>query len=142
MWILDYLPFWIFHLIVLAGIGGILASTILKFIPFISNYKLPIQVGSAILLAFGLYMEGGVACQEKWEARVKELEAKVAISEEQSKTANAQLASSIKEKKQIIKQTQVVIQEKIVKVKEQIDAQCTVPPEAIQLLNEAAEIKK
>jgi uncharacterized coiled-coil protein SlyX len=142
MWILDFLPSWIFHLIVVAGVGGILASTVLKFIPFISNYKLPIQVGSVILLAFGLYMEGGISNQEKWEARVKELEAKVAIAEEQSKTANVALSAAVKEKTQLVKQTQVVIQEKLVKVKEQIDATCTVSPDAIKLLNEAAELPK
>lgn len=142
MWLLDFLPFWIFHLIVLIGIGGILASTVLKFIPFISNYNLPIQVGSIILLCFGIYMEGGISNQEKWEARVKELEAKVAIAEEQSKTANANLEAKIKEKTQIIKQKEYIIQEKIVKVKEQIDAMCQVPVEAIKLLNEAAEDRK
>lgn len=142
MFLLDFLPTWIFHLIALAGIGGILASTVLKFIPFISNYRLPIQVGSVILLAFGLYMSGGAANQEKWEARVKELEAKVAVAEEQSKTANAELTSAIKEKKQVVKQAQVIIQEKIVKVKEEIDSNCKVSPEAIKLLNEAAELPK
>ena len=98
MWMLDFLPFWIFHLIVLIGIGGILASVVLKFIPFISKYNLPLQVGSIILLSFGVYMEGGISNQEKWEARVKELEAKVAVAEEQSKTANAKLDAKIKEK--------------------------------------------
>lgn len=139
MWILDFLPSWLFHLITLAGIGGILASAVLKFIPFISNYKLPIQVGSVILLSFGLYMMGGSANQEKWEARVKELEAKIVVAEEQSKTANAKLEGNLKQQKSAIQQQQVLIQERIVKVKEQIDAECKVSPEAINILNEAAE---
>ena len=142
MWLLDFLPSWIFHLIVLAGIGGILASAVLKFIPFISKYNLPLQVGSIILLVFGVYMEGGIANQEKWEARVKELEAKVAVAEEQSKTANAKLDAKIKEKTLIIKQKEYIIQEKLVQIKDTIDAMCTVPAEAVKLLNEAAEERK
>jgi hypothetical protein len=142
MWLIDFLPNFIFHLIVLIGIGGILASAVLNFIPFISNYKLPIQVASVILLAFGLFMEGGISNQEKWEARVKELEAKVAISEEQSKTANVALEAKLKEKQQVIKQKEYIIQEKITKVKEQIDAECKVPQAAVDLLNEAAEVRK
>jgi hypothetical protein len=142
MWLLDFLPSWIFHLITLAGIGGILASAVLKFIPFISNYKLPIQVGSVILLSFGLYMSGGIANQEKWEARIKELEAKIAVAEEQSKTANVALEAKLKEKQQVIKQKEYIIQEKITKVKEQIDAECKVPQAAVDLLNEAAEARK
>jgi hypothetical protein len=142
MWLIDFLPNFIFHLIVLIGIGGILASAVLKFIPFISNYKLPIQVGSVILLTFGLYMEGGISNQEKWEARVKELEAKIAVAEEQSKTANVALEAKLKEKQQVIKQKEYIIQEKITKVKEQIDAECKVPQAAVDLLNEAAEVRK
>jgi uncharacterized coiled-coil protein SlyX len=87
-------------------------------------------------------MMGGSANQEKWEARVKELEAKVAIAEEQSKTANAKLDAKMKEKAKIIKEKEYIIQEKILKVKEQIDAKCEIPVEAIQLLNEAAEERK
>ena len=142
MWLLDFLPFWIFHLIVLVGVGGILASMVLKFIPFISKYNLPLQVGSIILLSFGVYMEGGISNQEKWEARVKELEAKVAVAEEQSKTANAKLDAKLKEKALVIKQKEYIIQEKLVKIKDTIDAMCQVPAEAVQLLNEAAEERK
>ena len=142
MFLLDFLPSWIFHLIVLVGVGGILASTVLKFIPFISNYNLPIQVGSVILLAFGLYMSGGIANQEKWEARIKELEAKIAVAEQQSITANVALEAKLKEKQQVIKQKEYIIQEKITKVKEQIDAECKVPQAAVDLLNEAAEARK
>ena len=142
MWLLDFLPSWIFHLITLAGIGGILASTVLKFIPFISNYKLPIQVGSVILLSFGLYMSGGIANQEKWESRIKELEAKIAVAEQQSITANVALEAKLKEKQQVIKQKEYIIQEKITQVKEQIDAECKVPQAAVDLLNEAAEARK
>ena len=142
MWLLDFLPSWIFHLVVLIGVGGILASTVLKFIPFISNYNLPIQVGSVILLAFGLYMSGGIANQEKWEARIKELEAKIAVAEQQSITANVALEAKLKEKQQVIKQKEYIIQEKITKVKEQIDAECKVPQAAVDLLNEAAEARK
>ena len=70
MWILDWLPFWIFHLVVVLGIAGIIASIVFKFVPFISQYTLPIQVISIIVLVFGVYMEGGISNQEKWEAKV------------------------------------------------------------------------
>jgi hypothetical protein len=68
MWLLDFLPFWVFHLIVLVGIGGILASKVLTFIPLMNIYKAPIQIAGAVLLIIGLYMEGGISNQEKWEA--------------------------------------------------------------------------
>lgn len=142
MWILDFLPGWIFTLITLAGAGAYAVTEVLGNIPFVAQYLRAIRLGAIIALAFGLYMMGGSANQEKWEARVKELEAKVAVAEEQSKTANAKLDAKMKEKAKVIKEKEYIIQEKIVKVKDQIDAMCQIPAEAINLLNEAAEERK
>jgi hypothetical protein len=50
MWILDWLPFWVFHLVVLVGLAGLAASLVLKFVPFISTYRLPIQVAAIAIL--------------------------------------------------------------------------------------------
>lgn len=142
MWILDFLPGWIFTLITLAGAGAYLVTEVLGNIPFVAQYLRAIRAGAIIALVFGVYMMGGSANQEKWEARVKELEAKVAVAEEQSKTANAKLDAKMKEKAKVIKEKEYIIQEKIVQVKEKIDALCQIPVEAINLLNEAAEERK
>lgn len=142
MWILDFLPGWIFTLITLIGAGAYLITEVLGNIPFVSQYLRAIRAGAIIALVFGVYMMGGSANQEKWEARVKELEAKVAVAEEQSKTANAKLDAKMKEKAKVIKEKEYIIKEKIVQVKEKIDAVCQFPIEAIQLLNEAAEERK
>jgi hypothetical protein len=142
MWILDFLPGWIFTLITLAGAGAYLVTEVLGKVPFVAQYLRAIRAGAIIALVFGVYMMGGSANQEKWEARVKELEAKVAISEEQSKNANAKIDSKIKEKTKVIKETEYIIQEKIVQIKEQIDEKCEIPAEAIKLLNESAEERK
>lgn len=142
MWILDWLPSWIFTLITLVSLGAFLLTEFFNAIPFVAMYLKTIRIASIVGLVLGLYMMGGAANQEKWEARVKELEQKVALSEEKSKTANAQLETAIKDKKKAIHDKQIVVQEKIVMVKEKIDAECKVPQEAIELLNEAAEFTK
>jgi ABC-type Na+ efflux pump permease subunit len=142
MWILDFLPGWIFTLITVVSLGAFLVTEFLNKIPFVALYLKTIRIASIVGLVVGLYFMGGSANQEKWEARVKELEAKVAIAEEQSKTANAKLDAKMKEKAKVIKEKEYIIQEKIVKVKEQIDAMCQIPVQAIQLLNEAAEERK
>lgn len=142
MWILDFLPGWIFTLITLAGAGAYLITEVLGNIPFVAQYLRAIRAGAIIALVFGVYMMGGAANQEKWEARVKELEAKVAVAEEQSKTANAKLDAKMKEKAKVIKEKEYIIKEKLVQIKDSIDAMCQVPVEAIKLLNEAAEDRK
>ncbi len=142
MWILDFLPGWIFTLITLAGAGAYLVTEVLGNIPFVAQYLRAISAGAIVALVFGVYMMGGSANQEKWEARVKELEAKVAVAEEQSKTANAKLDAKIKEKTKVIKEKEYIIKEKLVQIKDTIDAMCQIPAEAINLLNEAAEERK
>jgi hypothetical protein len=142
MWILDFLPGWIFTLITLAGAGAYLVTEVLGNIPFVAQYLRAIRAGAIVALVFGVYMMGAAANQEKWEARVKELEAKVAVAEEQSKTANALLDAKLKEKAKVIKEKEYIIQEKLVKIKDTIDAMCTIPAEAVKLLNEAAEERK
>ena len=139
MWILDFLPGWIFTLITLAGAGAYLVTEVLGNIPFVAQYLRAIRVGAIVALAFGLYMMGGSANQEKWEARVKELEAKVAVAEEKSKVVNEKIVVKYKDRIVKVKEIQTVIQEKIKVVKEKIDAQCIVPIEAIKLLNDSAE---
>lgn len=139
MWILDWLPSWIFTLITVAGLGAFLVTEFLNNIPFVSQYLKAIRIGAIVALVVGLYMMGGAANQEKWEARVKELEAKVAVAEQQSKTANAELTSAVKEKKLMIKQHDEAIKTKISQVATKIDAECKVPEEAIDILNQAAD---
>ena len=73
MWIINWLPEFVVHLIFLAGVVGTIAGFVLGFIPFVSKYKLPIQIISLLLLSLGVYLEGGLAEKHKWELRVKEM---------------------------------------------------------------------
>lgn len=104
MWLLNFLPFWVFHLITLMGILGIVVGFVLGFIPLISRYKLIIQLFSILLLAGGLYMEGGISNEEKWQQMVKEMEAKVKEAEVKSLEANQALEATLHEKTKVIKE--------------------------------------
>ena len=142
MWILNFLPFWFFHLITLLGVVGLVAGFVLGMIPFIAKYKLPIQIFSLLLLVFGIYMEGAISNEEKWQALVKEMEAKVALAEEKSKNANSKIEYKFLDKVKLVEKTQVVIQEKLKEVEKVIDAKCEIDPSVISILNEAAKAPK
>ena len=142
MWILNFLPFWFFHLITLLGVVGLVAGFVLGMIPFIAKYKLPIQIFSLLLLVFGIYMEGAISNEEKWQALVKEMEAKVALAEEKSKNANSKIEYKFLDKVKLVEKTQVVIQEKIKEVEKVVDAKCEIDPSVISILNEAAKAPK
>ena len=139
MWILNFLPFWLFHLITLLAVVGLLAGFVLGMIPVINKYKLPIQAVSILLLAFGLYMEGAISNEEKWQALVKEMEAKVALADEKSKNATGKIEYKFVDKVKVVKDVQVVVQEKIKEVATVIDSKCELTPEAVSLINAAAK---
>lgn len=139
MWILQFLPDWVFHAICLAGIAGLVAGVLLGFVPLIKQYKLPIQIISLLLLVFGLFMEGAISNEAIWQARVKELEAKVAEAEKKAEHTNTKIKKVYVTKVKVIKQDKIVIQEKIVKQAADINKDCKVPKSAIDLLNEAAK---
>ena len=128
MWILDWLPFWIFHLIVLAGLGGIIASIVFKFVPFISQYTLPIQVISIIVLVFGVYMEGGISNQEKWEAKVAEVKLEMAKKETASAEVTTKVITKYVTKIEVVKEKgNEIIKQVPVYITKDADAKCDVP---------------
>lgn len=128
MWILDWLPFWIFHLVVVLGISGIIASIVFKFVPFISQYTLPIQVISIIVLVFGVYMEGGISNQEKWEAKVAEVKLEMAKKETASAEVTTKVITKYVTKIEVVKEKGNVIIKEIPKyITKDADAKCPVP---------------
>ena len=138
----DALLIWAINAVLLIGIAGTVVSIMFKlairYFPWIIPYRLLLQVVSVILLVLGVYLKGGYAVEAEWRARVAELEAKVAVAEQKSKEANTQIQTVYVDKVKVVKEKQIVIQEKLKTVEVKIDANCKVVPEAISILNEAA----
>lgn len=146
MFLLSFLPdsflIWVVNIILLAGLLGTFSSYFIRFIPPLIPYAGLVKTLGIILLVAGVYLRGGYGVEMEWRKKVADLEAKIAISEEQSKTANAKLETVVKEKVRVVKEVQVVIQERIKEVEKRIDAQCVVDPEVITILNDAARKPK
>jgi hypothetical protein len=139
MWIINWLPEFVVHLIFLAGVVGTIAGFVLGFIPFVSKYKLPIQIISLILLSLGVYLEGGLAEKAKWELRVKEMEVKVAEAEAKSAVVNTEIVEKVITQKQVIKVKGDKVIEYIDREVKVFDNTCTVPEMAIKAHNMAAK---
>lgn len=142
MWILKWLPDFIFYFILLAGLAGIAASFVLKFVPFVSQYRIPIQWAAGIMTAFGLYMVGAISDNNAWLARVTELEKQVAVAEAKSADANTQLVSKLAAKQKEIAAVQADAHSRIQRAAASMDAVCPVPATVISILNDAAGGKK
>ena len=140
MWILSWLPNWIFYGMVLIGVIGFAATYLFKYIPvpFIYMYRKPIQIGSMLAIIFGTFMSGAIYDNEAWEARVKEMEAKVAKAEQQSKEANTVIESKVEKAKEKIVQKQVIVKQYIDREVVKYDNTCVIPKEFVEVHNKAA----
>lgn len=148
MWILQWLPNWIFYGIFFAGLLGLLATYVMKFIPFVYVYRTPIQAVSVLAIAIGTYMSGAISNEEAWQARVREMEAKVAAAEIQSQKENVKIVEKVVTKTQIVRtRGQDIIKyvdREIVKYDTKFapGGVCEIPKEFIKALNDAAEAPK
>ena len=108
MWLLHLLPdsliLYITYAMLAVGLAGIILGFFLGKIPFVSQYRLPIQIVSIILFCSGLYWYGGYSTEMMWRERVAEMEAKVAEAEKKSQAANAEIQQRIVERTKLIKQ--------------------------------------
>jgi uncharacterized membrane protein len=148
MWILNWLPNWIFYGIFFAGLLGLLATYVMKFIPFVYVYRTPIQAVSILAIAIGTYMSGAISNEESWQAKVKEIEAKVAAAEIKSQEENVRVVEKVVKKTEYItRRGQDIIQyidREIVKYDDKFKSggQCELPKEFIKAINKAAEAPK
>lgn len=146
MFLLNFIPdsflIWVVNTVLLAGLLGTFSSYFIRFIPPLIPYSGLVKTVGIVLLVIGVYLRGGYGVEMEWRGRVAEMEAKVAIAEAKSKDANVKIETVVKEKIKVVKEVQVVIQERIKEVEKRIDAQCVVDPEVITILNDAARKPK
>jgi hypothetical protein len=148
MWIFEWLPDAVTHIIFLVGAVGVFAGFVLTFIPFVKQYRVAIQIASIFIFALGVYLEGGLADNKEWTAKIKELEAKIAVAEERSKTSNVIVEEKIVTKTQIVKEKgknivqyidrEVVKNNEIIKYVEN----CPVPKDLVNIHNQAATMNQ
>jgi hypothetical protein len=138
MWILKFLPDWIFYAVLLIGMAGLATSLVLKFVPMIRQYQLPIQAISGILIVFGVYMAGAISNEAAWQARVTELQLKIARAEAQSAEANSEIKNKLAQKEKEIALAQQALRGRIQQNAAQMDAVCKIPQSAVDILNDAA----
>ena len=148
MWILQWLPNWIFYGIFFAGLLGLLATYVMKFIPFVYVYRTPIQAVSVLAIVIGTYMSGAISNEETWRARVLEMEAKVAAAEIESQKETVKIVEKIVKKTEYIKTRGEDIVKYVDKEIVKYDTKflpggvCEIPKEFIKAINDAAKAPK
>ena len=149
MWQLAFLwsliPDWLITVLVngliVAGLVGISASWIARWVPYFNLYRGPIQAIGVVCLVLGVYFKGGADVERSWRERVKELEAKIAQVEKQSAEANKRLSDQLEANKKLTQEVRNANQATIRANAEKINAECRVPDIAIELHNSSAQNK-
>jgi len=139
--IIGAIPFWVWLTIACAGGVGYFFSGIITMIPFLMPYKEPVKIFFIVVCLGGTFMCGGDGVTDIWQSQIKEANARIAAAEAKSQQANVVIQKQYIDRVQTVKDTQVVIQEKIVKDSAIIDAECKIAPEVITDINSAAVSK-
>jgi len=150
MWILQWIPDWVFYAITLIGVIGFIATYLLRIIPIpaIYIYKTPIQLISIALIVIGVFMSGAIYNEEAWIKHVNEMKAKVAEAEAKAAKENIKIVEKIVTRTEIVrvKGEEIVkyIDREIVKYDDKFKqgGQCEIPKEFYSALNQAAEEPK
>lgn len=130
------------------GLLGLAATFLIRFLPFLYVYKTPLQIGSIVLIVIGTYMSGAISNEEAWQARVKEMEAKVAAAQVESLKENVKIVEKVVKKTEYIKTRGQDIVKYIDKEIVKYDTKflpggvCEIPKEFIKAHNNAAEAPK
>ena len=138
MWILQFLPNWIFYLTLLAGIA---AFVVTKFVRILPNAQL-IQAAGVAVVVVSIYMIGAISNNDAWLARVREMETKVAEAEAKSATTNTEIVEKTVVKTQVVKQRGEDIIKYVDREVVKYDTTCIVPKEFVATHNRAAEAPK
>ena len=147
-WMLGLIPDWVWTTLLVGSVIGILSAWLLKRIPFVSQYRFPIQAVSVVSLLVSIWFVSANSTNAVWEAKIKDLEAKVKLAEEQSTEKNVEIQEKIVTKTKIITEkgkTQIEYVDRVITQDKEIIKyieQCPVPKVIIDAHNAAAEMNK
>ncbi len=151
-WMLSLIPDavlnWAYWAIIVAGLTGVLAGWLGRWIPFYGNYVKVLKPVGIVLLVLGVWLRGGYDVEMAHRDRVAEMQKKVDEAQALSAAANRMTAEQVETKVKVVKgkteyitkyvDREVVKKEEIIKYIEQ----CPVPKEIIDIHNQAAEMNK
>jgi hypothetical protein len=141
MWILSWLPGWLFYLFVLVGILGLIISfTIDNILPL--RYQLIIKFISTGILAFGLFMVGAISNEDSWQLKIAELKTEIAKKELAATEITHEVITQYVDRVKIVEgKTHEIIKKVPVYITKESDDKCIVNNGFVSLHNYAAKNK-
>jgi hypothetical protein len=141
MWILNFLPDIFFHIMLGASILIFLVSTLFNNVPFLGGYTKLIQIISIVCLVFAVWMEGGIAKDNEYKEKIKELQQKISKAEVDSEALNNKLFEEMLKHQQAIQQITSANKQRLNNQSAELNKSCTVNDNVIGILNDAAKAR-
>lgn len=138
IWLLENIPSWLIHTILISGLISVATSVVLSLVPVVKQYAVPLFLAGVLLTFSGAFVEGATFINNKWLDRMYKIEEKIKQAEKISAEQNAKLSAQLAGRLQSIKDAQKLTAEEIAKLAPYIDAQCKITPQAAELYNRAA----
>lgn len=148
MFLIKYLPNFIFHTVFTLSLLVVIILLIIDNIPFLSKLvfsKIPTfdlytkfaKIIFGTLLVLFSYFEGGIAKQEDYENKLKELQLQIEAKEKESQDINKRVYNNLHNKVEKVKEKQRVITKTIIKTIKKYDKVCPVPRDVVRVLNDS-----
>ena len=132
MWLLSILPYWFFYTLLSLSVILLVGASVIK-IPRIQSLAI-------VLIVVSTWFVGGIENNKAWEARVVEMEAKVALAEKASAKANTKITQKIITKIKLVKDTTKANKEYVIQyVAKDLDADCRLTNSSVLLHNSASQ---
>ena len=138
MWMLNFLPDIVFHIILGASILIFLVSTLFSNVPFLGGYIKLIQIISIVCLVFAVWMEGGIAKDNEYKEKIKELQQKISKAEVDSEALNNKLYEAMLKHEQEIKDINDANRSRLKSKSSTLNLECKVNQDVIDILNDSA----
>lgn len=128
MWILGFIPVWAYYISLIFGVGASLTNSPIT------------RIVGVLLIAASCWHLGGVSNETLWQARVNEMQAKVAVAEAKTVEANKTVVTQVVTKIKVIKEKTQANVEYITKyVAKDLDNTCTLTSASVLLSNSASQ---
>lgn len=141
MFIVNFVPTWIFYLICIVGIIIFYVSQFAGQLPFIKQYGILAAMISVPLILISAFFIGANFNEDIWKMKTMQLEKEIAVMKSEQLMANTKLTIEyIDRPVEVIKEKTKVILTKIPTIiTKEIDSKCEIPLTVIDLHNEAAK---
>jgi hypothetical protein len=125
------------YAIVAAGVTLYILSKLVAWIPVIKTYKFPIELIGVILYGVGAFYAGGYGVERLWRERVAAMEEKVKELEGRQAEVVKVIETKVITKVKTVEVVKEVIKKEIEVREKEINANCDVSPDAIEMFNKS-----